>query len=134
MNLLERRSCQAVLRQFTPGMLSALRVGLETNHALLVQGATMSPPVLDVFLDHPLECADAICWAAWKSGEVPDRVGIIADFALRLCARADAGEAGLSHHFVNWFDAAPRGWMRRELLAEILVETGRRAQMKSEAA
>jgi hypothetical protein len=114
-------------------MLSALRVGLETNAPWLMQGITMSPPAIAMFADHPLDAADAICWAAWKSGEVPDRVGVISDFALRLCARADAGEAGLSHHFVNWFDAAPRGWMRRELLAEILVETGRRAQIKEAA-
>jgi hypothetical protein len=62
-------------------------------------------------------------------------VGQVEEHFARCCYQADQnlGEPAACRWFLNWFDAAPRDEMRRELLAEVERELGRRADTTTEA-
>ena len=100
--------------------LLALKSALLRDDARLLQGATCSPPLLDVMRDRAIEGACALGYCGWQ-GEGLRQVGQLEAYFHRLCEVADAAfhEPAACRFFFNWYDDAPRADMRRELLAEV---------------
>ena len=100
--------------------LEALRRALAQDDHRLVQGRTMTPPPLAGLEEAEVEGACALCYAGWH-GAGCKTVGELDAFFAETCAAADAalGEPAACRHFLDWFDAAPRSTMRRQLLDEV---------------
>lgn len=103
----------------TPALV-ALQQGLRTDDHRLVQGATTVPPPLECMRDWPVEAACLIGYGGWQ-GENLGTVAEVEEFFARACFEADQrlGEPAACRWFLNWFDDAPRGEARRQLLPEI---------------
>lgn len=103
--------------------LAALETALETDDSRLLQGATCSPPLLEVWSARKICAACALGWTGWH-GEDLRSIGAVADYFHRLCDQADEAlnEPGASRFFLNWYDDAPRDEMRQQLLAEVQLE------------
>src|SRR5262245_8963660 len=100
--------------------LEALRQGLISDDARLLQGATTTPPPLACVQDWPVEAACALGYCGWQ-GEGLETVGQVEEFFARMCFEIDQrmGEPAACRRLLNWYDATPRAQMRRELLAEV---------------
>lgn len=100
--------------------LEALRTALVRDDPRLIQGRTMNPPPLLGLSDAEVEAACALGFCGWH-GSGCTTVGQLEAFFDELCTGADQalGEPAACRHFLDWFDAAPRTAMRRQLLAEV---------------
>lgn len=100
--------------------LHALRAALLHNDDRLLQGASTSPPALDVLAECEVEAACALCYCAWR-GDGCTSVGEVAREFERLCLAADQalGEPGGVRAFLDWYDLTPRGEVRRLLREEV---------------
>ena len=100
--------------------LVALRKGLLTDDARLVQGATTTPPPLQCVQDWPVEAACALGYCGWQ-GDGLETVAEVEEFFARMCFEIDQrlGEPAACRWFLNWFDETPREEMRRELVGEV---------------
>lgn len=107
--------------------LEALLEALRTDSKELVQGATTSPPPLQVVQDWAVEAADAIAYCGWKGLDLTT-VGETEEFFAKAAFEADQrlGEPAACRWFLNWYDDCPRDEMRRELSAEVERELLRR--------
>lgn len=136
--------------------LVALRIALLEDDPKLIQGATTSPPPLQVVLNWPVEAGDAIVYAyvAAHGGFAQPRVvsrihdSVVIEpgtdpggccqikdaeeFFARVCFDADTalGEPSICRWFINWFDDTPRDEMRRKLVVEVEREIARRAALE----
>lgn len=103
--------------------LEALAEALRTDDGRLTQGSTTTPPPLMCVQDWPCEagCALGYCGTVENGGFGVATVGQVEEFFARACCNADLrlGEPAACRWFLNWFDAAPRDEMRRELLSEV---------------
>src|SRR5262249_1629855 len=90
--------------------LEALERGLLQNDDRLLQGATTSPPALDVMADCEVEAGCALCYCSWQGDGRRTIAEVVQEFD-RLCKAADAalGEPGGCRWFLDWFDLTPRG-------------------------
>lgn len=119
--------------------LAALRDALAADDPALCQGTTVQPIIPDFqwFADAPAEAACAIGFCIWRDGGVPKTSRAVSrafcDFS-RTIADAKTPGAPESWAFVEWFDAAPRAEMLRELLPEVDRELARRADLPATAA
>ncbi len=110
--------------QLSKAGLEALATALVTDDCRLLQGATCYPPSLDALRDRDVEGACALGFAAWQ-GDGMNRVGQIEEYLQRVTDTCNAicdesmGEEATSRYFLNWFDDAERGIVRRELLGEV---------------
>jgi len=97
-----------------------LKLALQSDSALLIQGSTTTPPPLMCVQDWPVEAACGIAYCGWK-GDKLETVGQVEEYFARLCFEADQrlGEPAACRWFLNWFDDTPRNEMRRELLVEV---------------
>src|SRR5262245_38541837 len=107
--------------------LHALRQALIDNDDRLLQGATTSPPALDVMADCQVEAACGLCFCFWQG----DGRGTIAEVVQqfdRVCRAADAalGEPAGCRAFLDWFDLTPRSEVRRLLRDEVEVDLAER--------
>jgi len=111
--------------------LEALRDGLRSDDARLVQGSTTTPPPLMCVQDWPVEAADALAYTGWQ-GKGLATVGEAEEHFAKLCFEADQrlGEPAACRWFLNWYDDTPRTEMRKELLAEVelVLETRKDAE------
>lgn len=100
--------------------LQALKTALIRDDPRLVQKRTMSPPPLLGLHDAEVEAACALGLCGWH-GDGCATVGALEAYFNQLCSAADddLGEPAACRHFLDWFDAAPRYTMRRQLLAEV---------------
>jgi hypothetical protein len=107
--------------------LEALKKGLETDDARLVQDCTTTPPPLAATLGWPCEGACLIGYCGWFGDELAT-VGEVEEFFARVCFEADQrlGEPAAVRHALNWYDDTDRTTMRRELLAEVNLGLARR--------
>ncbi len=109
---------------FAPDMptagLEALVAALQTDSPLLIQGSTTMPPPMPCVELWPVEAADAIGFIGWQGNNL-STVGEVEEFFARACYEADErlGEPAACRWFLNWFDDAPRGEVRGELLNEV---------------
>lgn len=120
---------EAVAPLLSNDALEALRRGLMSDDARLVQGATTTPPPLPSVQDWPVEAACALGYCGWQ-GEGLETVAEVEEFFARLCFEIDnrLGEPGGCRWFLNWFDETPREEMRQLLGAEVdlaLLHRGR---------
>ena len=109
-----------ILPQTSLAALQALHRALVEDDQRLLQGATTSPPALDVLADCEVEGACAVCFCAWQ-GDGRRTIGeVVAEFD-RVCRAADAllGEPAVCRWFLDWFDLTPRAELRRELRREV---------------
>jgi hypothetical protein len=106
--------------QLSPSALAALRLALVRDDARLMQGRTMAPPPLPGLENAEVEAACAVGWAGWH-GDGHHAVSQLERYFERVCSAADEalGEPAAARTFLDWYDAAPRGVMRRRLLAEV---------------
>jgi hypothetical protein len=109
--------------------LTALRDALVADDVRLVQGATTVPPPLMCILDWPVEACCVVSYAGWQ-GDGCETVGQVEAHFGECCEAADRrlNEPAACRWFLNWFDDTPRDEVRRELLAEVNLELGRRAR------
>jgi hypothetical protein len=100
--------------------LEALRHGLASDDARLIQGATTTPPPLACVQDWPVEAACGLGFCGWQ-GDGLETVAEVEEFFARMCFEIDQrlGEPAGCRWFLNWFDETPRDEMRRQLLAEV---------------
>jgi hypothetical protein len=100
--------------------LEALHAALMDNDDRLLQGASTSPPALDVLADADVEAACALCYAAWR-GDGHNCIGDVAREFARVCQAADAalGEPAGVRVFLDWYDLTPRSEVRRLLREEV---------------
>ncbi len=100
--------------------LEALRRGLVSDDARLIQGATTTPPTLQCVQDWPVEAACALGYCGWQ-GDGLETVAEVEEFFACMCFEIDQrlGEPAGCRWFLNWFDETPRDEMRRLLLAEV---------------
>ena len=114
--------------QLSNPALTALRRGLLTDDARLIQGATTSPPPLQCVSDWPVEAACVLGFCGWQ-GDGRETVGEVEEFFALACFEADKrlGEPAACRWFLNWFDDTPRDEARGLLLAEVNRELARRA-------
>jgi hypothetical protein len=100
--------------------LEALRRGLLTDDARLLQSATTSPPPLACVQDWPVDGACALGYCGWQ-GDGLETVAEVEEYFARSCFECDQllGEPAACRWFLNWFDETPREEMRRLLLAEV---------------
>src|SRR6266481_9001166 len=100
--------------------LEALRRGLVSDDARLIQGATTTPPPLQCVQEWPVEAACALGFCGWQ-GDGLETVAEVEEFFARMCFEIDQriGEPAGCRWFLNWFDDTPREEMRRLLLAEV---------------
>ena len=100
--------------------LEALQRALVENDDRLLQGATTSPPALDVMADCEVEAACALCYCAWQGDGRRTIAEVVQEFD-RVCATADAalGEPGGCRLFLDWFDLTRRSEVRRLLRPEV---------------
>jgi len=108
--------------------LLALQSALLADDPRLLQGTVSSPPPLDALRECAVNGACAIGWCGWQ-GEGLRSVGQIEEYFHRIC---DAAAAALHdpvacRYFFDWYDAAPRAEIRRELLAEVKLTLQGRA-------
>lgn len=106
--------------QFSDEQLKSLRAALLADDRRLIQGDTCSPPALQALSEVPVEAACAVAWCGWQ-GEGDATVGEVEfDFSF-ACDACDAAmrEPLACRYFLNWYDMAPRGEMRRLLAEEI---------------
>src|SRR5436190_19116911 len=110
----------ALAGQLTTAGLEALRAGLASDDARLLQGATTTPPPLQCVQDWPVEAACVLGYCGWQ-GDGLETVAEVEEFFARICFETDQvlGEPAACRWFLNWFDETPRDEMRRLLLAEI---------------
>src|SRR5579884_2437240 len=116
--------------------LEALRRGLVSDDARLIQGATTTPPPLQCVQDWPVEAACALGYCGWQ-GEGLESVAEVEEYFARLCFEVDQrlGEPAACRWFLNWFDETPRDEMRNLLLAEVnRTLAQRRAEPAAETA
>jgi hypothetical protein len=115
--------------------LEALAEALRTDDSKLIQGATTQPPPLSYVQDWPVEaaCAVGYCAVVECGGFGEALVGQVEEYFARLCYDMDQqlGEPGGCRHLLNFIDSAPRDEMRRELLAEVGAELGRRGAARA---
>jgi hypothetical protein len=109
-----------LLPQLSHHALHALQQALIRDDDRLLQGATTSPPALDVLADCEVEAACALCYCAWQ-GEGRRTIGEVVREFDRICQAADTllGEPASCRWFLDWFDLTPRTQVRRELRAEV---------------
>lgn len=124
-------SWRKVFREgFAPGLttraLRALRDALAGDDARLIQGATTSPPPLMCVQDWRCEAGCLIGFCYMQDGF--ETVGEVEAKFAEACFNADArlGEPAACRYLLNWYDETPRDQMRRDLLAEVDAELGRR--------
>jgi hypothetical protein len=100
--------------------LEALRRGLASDDARLVQGATTTPPPLQCVQDWPVEAACALGFCGWQ-GDGLETVAEVEEFFARMCFEIDQrlGEPAGCRWFLNWYDETPRDEMRCLLLSEV---------------
>jgi hypothetical protein len=100
--------------------LLTLQSALLNDHPRLLQGTVSSPPPLDALRECAVNGACAISWCGWQ-GEGLQSVGQVEQYFHRTCDAAAAAlqDPAACRYFLNWYDAAPRAEMRRELLAEV---------------
>jgi hypothetical protein len=100
--------------------LLALQSALLNDDPRLLQGTVSSPPPLDALRECAVNGACAISWCGWQGGGLRS-VGQIEEYFHRTCDAAAAAlqDPAACRYFLNWYDAAPRAEMRRELLAEV---------------
>ena len=108
--------------------LGALHAALVNDDPQLLQGVVSAPPPLEALQACAVQGACAIGLCGWH-GEGRRTVGQVEDFFHGICDAADAAfhEPAACRFFLNWYDAAPRAEMRRELLAEISLALRQRA-------
>ena len=113
---------EGLVPQLSRAGLFALRSALLKDDPRLLQGTVSSPPPLDALRDCIVEGTCAISYCGWR-GEGLRTVGQVDAFFACVCERADDvfHEPAACRYFLNWFDDAPRGVMRREMLAEVTV-------------
>ena len=114
--------------------LDALRRGLQSDDARLLQGATTTPPPLQCVQDWPVEAACALGYCGWQ-GDGLETVAEVEEFFARMCFEIDQrlGEPAACRWFLNWFDDTPRDEMRRELLIEVQRTLAQRLSADDEA-
>jgi hypothetical protein len=111
-------------RAFLPTLptagLEALARALVADDEALLQGATSFPPPLYSARDMRICAACAVALALWR-GHGYITVGEVEEAFALACAAASerTGDPTGARYFLNWYDDAPRGTMRRELLAEV---------------
>lgn len=112
--------------QYTTEQLRKLLRALEDDDARLLQGATTTPPPLQVVSDWPVEAADPVTFPCVEWGETT--VGEAEEFFAKVCFHADQqlGEPAACRWLLNYIDDTPRDEMRRELAAEVRRELCRR--------
>ena len=100
--------------------LLALQSALLADDPRLLQGTVSSPPPLDALRECAVNGACAIGWCGWQ-GEGLRSVGQIEEYFHRICDAAADGlhDPAACRYFLDWYDAAGRAEMRRELLAEV---------------
>lgn len=100
--------------------LEALRRGLASDDARLLQGATTTPPPLMCVQDWPVEAACALGYCGWL-GDGLETVAEVEEFFARMCFEIDQriGEPAACRYFLNWWDETPREDLRREMLFEV---------------
>jgi hypothetical protein len=100
--------------------LEAVRLGLLRGDACLLQGATSSPPAVEVFFADRLEACCILSFGFWQTGRL-SKVADLESHYKQLCVAADdaLGEPGACGAFLNWYDQTPREVMRRALLREV---------------
>ena len=113
--------------------LEALRLGLVTDDARLLQGATTTPPPLQCVQDWPVEGACALGYCGWQ-GDNLETVAEVEEFFARMCFEIDQrlGEPAGCRWFLNWFDETPRDEMRPQLLTEVSRALARRLDFDEE--
>ena len=111
---------EGLARQLSTRALEALNRALLDNDARLLQGATTSPPALDVMADCDVEAACALCFSAWQGDGRRTIAEVVQEFD-RVCQAADValGEPAGCRLFLDWFDLTPRLEVRRLLGAEV---------------
>lgn len=113
---------KGVVPQLTKCALRALKQGLETNDATILQGLTTSPPPLGCMSDYPVEAACVLGYTGWKAERL-QTVEQVENFFVSVCLESDQrmGEPASIRHFLNWFDDSPRDVAVPELLAEVTL-------------
>jgi hypothetical protein len=115
------------------GALRSLRDALRRDDALLLQGATTSPPPLLGVGDYPVERACPVAYCGLAEGL--ETVAEVEEFFARMCWACDQalGEAAAVKHFLNHRDYAPRAEVVAGLLAEVEAEVARRNSVGEDA-
>lgn len=121
---------QGVAPQLSDAGLGALYSGLVSDDEGLLQGSTTSPPPLMCVQEWAVEGACPIGYCGWQ-GDGLQTVGEVEEYFARACFNIDQtlGEPAVCRFFLNWWDDAPRGVARAELLAEVQLEIKRRAAL-----
>ena len=106
--------------QLSRPALLALQSALRRDDVRLLQGVVTAPPALEANADCGVVGGCAICLSGWL-GEGRESVAAVEEYFSAICEAADeaVGEPAACRFFFNWFDAAPRAEMRREMLAEV---------------
>ncbi len=125
---------EAIAPQLSDKALQALQTALETDDERLLQGATTSPPPLNLVRDYPVEaaCVIGFCGAidhgGFKGNPTPATVEQAEEFFAKVCFATDQkiGEPAACRWFINWADETPRDEMRSMLLPEVKRELARR--------
>jgi hypothetical protein len=125
---------EGVVPQLSTAGLEALRLGLTTDDARLLQGATTTPPPLQSVQDWAVEAACAVGFCGWQ-GDGMETVAEVEEFFARVCFEADQalGEPAACRWFLNWFDETPRDEMRRQLLGEVTRALAQRLGQAADA-
>jgi hypothetical protein len=108
--------------------LEALAKALRDDDPRLLQGATTTPPPLEVVREWPVEAACLLGWCEWK-GEADVPVHRVEEAFARMCFDIDhaLGQPAGVRWLLNWYDETPRSEMRAALLPEVEREIARRA-------
>lgn len=98
--------------------------GLETEDRNVLQGATCTPPPLQVVMDWPVEACDLTSYGFWMEGGTETTVAEVEEFFARTCFEADnlLGEPAGCRHWLNWYDEIPRDEMRDCMVREIRLD------------
>ncbi len=113
--------------------LEALAVALETDDCRLLQGATTTPPPLQVVQDWDVEAACLVGFCGWQDGTGKNTVHDVEEVFAKWCYAVDQeiNEPAGCRWFLNWADETPRDQMRFALLPEVRRELERRGESAS---
>lgn len=109
--------------------LKALKKGLETHDARIIQGNTTNPPPMETLLDWPIEAACPLGFALWQ-GEECNSVLAVEEGFMEVCRKVDEqlNEPAACRYFFNWVDETPREEMIEQLLPEVILTLEQREE------
>jgi hypothetical protein len=125
---------QAVAPRLPEAGLVELADALRRDDSRLVQANGRDPDLCDGGPGGAILRADAIGYALWQGHGLTTTAGMNRRVERLVFGTDPEGRCHLSAWpFLEWYDATPRGEMRRELLAEVEREISRRRTQVTQA-